>query len=180
MIAKWRSEKRPYLAQVLVDHHLLSVGETMDLVKGAFRIDPFDPETTSLDESPSELVPDALCVRYDLFPVKPRDRSIEVAMANPVDMEALEQVTWSSGREAVPLYCLPAQLAGLRRDFTRPDALVYDLARQFGSEKEVEVLPTQPEQKAEETEVKAPVIRLVNAIITDAVIRLYDERFPIE
>ena len=89
LIAKWRSEKRPYLAQVLVDHHLLSVGETMDLVKGAFRIDPFDPETTSLDESSSELVPDALCVRYDLFPVKPRDRSIEVAMANPVDMEAL-------------------------------------------------------------------------------------------
>ena len=85
LIASWREEKRPYLAQVLVDNGLLGIPDLSELIRGAFRIESFDSETLSLDAFSSELIPKALCQRLDVFPVRPSDHSIEVAMSNPVD-----------------------------------------------------------------------------------------------
>jgi len=167
-LAKWRAEKRPYLAQAIISAGIATFAEIGALVETRFHI-PFSksPKPT-VDQQVRALVPEALVHRYDVFPLSAKNREVELAMSNPLDEEALQSVGWASGRRATPMYCAPADLDRMIREALSPDALVFNLLRNIDAGTPVEVI-SEAAQEHHDAAGRAPVITLVNAIVANAV-----------
>lgn len=170
-IDRWRAERRPYLVQALVESGLTRIDRIADAVRSAFRIG-----FTALDAPPEKatlaLVPEKILRKHHVLPTRAESKKIELAMLNPLDEEAIQATRWASNREVVPLFCPPDRLGEMLRGTLGADAVIFNLLGRIPSPAPVEMLgAASDDAPAEQTEVRAPVIQLVNAIIADAVTR---------
>jgi len=173
LVSEWRMQGRRYLSQTMVDHGLCTFEDLGKAIFKRYRIAYASPEFGSVDRTLLDAIPEKLCRKYGLVPTEMSSESVSVLMANPVDPDAQDQVEWASGRSAVPVFCLPSHLERLLLQLLAPDAVVYDLLQRLELNADVELLgaETEEEPDAMPGQVRAPVIRLANAIIADAVKR---------
>ena len=127
LIKRWRFQQKPYVAQALIDGDVLSFKEIAELVKEAFRIDYVDLNPTEIDKNAMQLLPEKLCRDHNVLPVKVDSKTVWLAMANPLDQEAIQRVSWATSREVTPLFCPPGVLDKLVSETLRPDAMIYGL-----------------------------------------------------
>jgi type IV pilus assembly protein PilB len=173
-VERWREERREFVSQALMDAGVLSFEMIADLVRNAYRIESVQVEVGRLDRALLALVPDALRRRHHVVPVSAAERTISLAMANPLDQDAAKDVESVTARQVVPLFCPPGQLHELQLEQSDPDLLVYDLIRRFDAVERVEVLEREGEDgdgpgAGEGVTVNAPVVQLVDGIISQAV-----------
>ncbi len=173
LLSEWRAQGRRFVSQALVDQGLRTFEELGEAILRKYRISFAAPDLDSIDRSLLSLVPEKVCRKHGLAPSSQANRSVSVLMPNPMDHEAQQEVEWASGRDVVPVFCLPDHLERLLLKLVTPDAVIYDMLERLEFEGHVEVVGTDEEEAAvvEAAEVKAPVVRLANAIIADAVTR---------
>jgi type IV pilus assembly protein PilB len=117
---------------------------------------PIDPAATTL-------LPEALARRYRALPIGERDGRLLVAMSDPANVYALDDIRVTTGRDVQPVV-----------------ATAYDveqaIQRFAGMDSQVEAMASIVAEAAEtdETEIEAaledaPIVRLVNGIMTQAV-----------
>jgi type IV pilus assembly protein PilB len=169
LIKRWRFQQKPYVAQALIDGDVLSFHEIAELVKEAFRIDFVDLNPTEIDKNAMQILPEKLCREHNVLPVKVDSRMVWLAMANPLDQEAIQRVSWATSREVTPLFCPPGQLDKLVSDTLRPDAMIYGLIEKLDQSVGVEQIKEEEQNEAALLRVHAPVIKLVDAIIANAI-----------
>lgn len=95
------------------------------LIRNAYKIESVELEPGEVDRAILSLVPENVCRRHDVVPVASDERSIDLAMANPLDSFATQDVAYATGREVVPLFCPPGQLRELTTVQLSPDAIVH-------------------------------------------------------
>ena len=169
LISRWRTQKKPYVAQALIDGDVLSFSEIAVLVKEAFRIDSVDLNPGQIDKNAMQVLPEKLCRDFNVLPVKIDSRMVHLAMANPLDQEAIQRVSWATSREVTPLFCPPGQLEKLVSDTLRPDAMIYGLIEKLDQTVGIEQIKDAEQDEAALLRVHAPVIKLVDAIIGNAI-----------
>ncbi len=169
LIERARAGNTPYLAQALVAAGTLQPEEVGRIVEQAYRIQFLLPSTQDVDKAALRLVPERLCRSHTLVPVRADDRSITVAMANPLDPHAQQDVASVTGRTVKPYYCLSDRVDELIARLLTPDAVIYDLLERVEQRERVEVLPEADESSEEGMEVRDPVVKLVDAILAQAV-----------
>ena len=169
LIKRWRFQQKPYVAQALIDGDVLSFKEIAELVKEAFRIDFVDLNPTEIDKNAMQLLPEKLCRDHNVLPVKVDSKTVWLAMANPLDQEAIQRVSWATSREVTPLFCPPGVLDKLVSETLRPDAMIYGLIEKLDQAVGVEQIKEQEQDEAAMARVHAPVIKLVDAIIANAI-----------
>ena len=169
LIKRWRFQQKPYIAQALIDGDILSFKEIAELVKDAFRIDYVDLSPGAIDKNATQILPEKLCRDFNVLPVKVDARMVHLAMANPLDQEAIQRVSWATSREVTPLFCPPGQLDKLVQDTLRPDAMIYGLIEKLDQTASLEQVKEQKDDEAAMARVHAPVIKLVDAIIANAI-----------
>ncbi|MHB1192941.1 MAG: ATPase, T2SS/T4P/T4SS family [Longimicrobiales bacterium] len=173
ILSGWRAQGRRFVSQALVDQGLRTFEELGEAILRKYRIAFAAPDLDSIDRSLLSLVPEKVCRKHGLAPSSQSNRSVSVLMPNPMDHDAQQQVEWASGRDVVPVFCLPDHLERLLLKLVTPDAVIYDMLERLEFEGHVEVVGIEEIEvaAAEAAEVKAPVVRLANAIIADAVTR---------
>jgi len=169
LIQRWRSQQKPYVAQALIDGDVLSFREIAEVVKDAFRIDYVDLSPGAVDKNAMQILPEKLCREHNVLPVKVDAKTVWLAMANPLDQEAIQRVSWATSREVTPLFCPPGQLDKLVSDTLRPDAMIYGLIEKLDHAAGVEQIHDEKEDEAAMARVHAPVIKLVDAILANAI-----------
>jgi len=169
LIKRWRFQEKPYIAQALIDGDVLSFREIAEVVKDAFRIDYFDLNPSEIDKNAMQILPEKVCRELNVLPVKVDSRMVHLAMANPLDQEAIQRVSWATSREVTPLFCPPGQLDKLVQETLRPDAMIYGLIEKLDQAVGVEQIKDQVQDAEAEARVHAPVIKLVDAIIGNAI-----------
>ena len=169
LIQRWRSQEKPYVAQALIDGDVLGFREIAEVVKDAFRIDYVDLSPGAIDKNAMQILPEKLCREHNLLPVKVDAKTVWLAMANPLDQEAIQRVSWATSREVTPLFCPPGQLDKLVSDTLRPDAMIYGLIEKLDHAAGVEQVIDEKEDEAAMARVHAPVIKLVDAILANAI-----------
>ena len=169
LIKRWRFQQKPYIAQALIDGDVLSFQEIAEVVKEAFRIDYVDLSPGGIDKNAMQILPEKLCRELNVLPVKVDARMVHLAMANPLDQEAIQRVGWATSREVTPLFCPPGQLDRLVSETLRPDAMIYGLIEKLDQAAGVEEIKDAAEDEAAMARVHAPVIKLVDAIIANAI-----------
>jgi len=167
-ITAFRFQRQQYLADALVAGGCTTEGALHAAVSKAEHVGIHD-SVDKIDKLAISLVPERICHRHALIPLRLQDGSIEVAMANPLDLNALEDLQAVSGRVPIPLYCMPRRIAALISEYYDPDALVYDLLTKLDTTVKVEIIGVAHREKMVDEIVRMPIIKLVDALVCQAV-----------
>jgi len=140
-----------------------------------FRVPAVDLEKVKVEEKILRLVPEDVAMKHRVLPLRKVGRTLTVAMANPTDMGAIDNLKFITRYEIEPVivgeYTLQKHLEeyyGLGE--TKMQEILGDLL-----DEEVEILEDQEDDfsvAAMEAEVdKAPVVKFINGLLTDAVLK---------
>ncbi|MGC9063869.1 MAG: type II secretion system ATPase GspE, partial [bacterium] len=122
-----------------------------------------DLDTVSIDPELVKLIPEHISRRYKLIPIRIDGDKIIIGMANPVNIYALDDVRIITGREVDPVLVSEKQIEkALDRIYTIQTGIEQTLLDIGAPEEETEVT-------VEILEDEAPVVRLVNLTISQAV-----------
>jgi len=172
VVARFRATGRKNLAETLIAEGLTTKEALGRALLDAYQIQMVSPAREQVDKFAASLVPEALCRRRGLLPLSIKDERLEVAMANPLDMEALDDVQSVTGRAPVAFYCLPGEIAALVDSIHNPEGAVMEILEKVDADETVEIIEEkEAPTPAQAEDVRAPVIRLVNMLIANAVRR---------
>lgn len=165
-----RGERTPFLSEALLAKGLARAPELAEVIKARFNISTERTLPAEIDRLVRSLIPESLCRRRAVVPLQISTEFIDVAMANPLDAAAITDIEAISGRTARPRFAFPKDMSDCLDRIFDQDSLVFGLLEKIGSVENVEVLGESPnEEKAEN--VRAPVIKLVNSILVQAIKR---------
>ncbi len=122
-----------------------------------------------------DLIPEAVARRYHVVPLNATDSVLEIATANPFDIDAEKGLAFASGREVRMQLMSPAKIASLTDEMFRPENAVEKLLEGMeASTSEVqqleEVAPADEFQVSAEEASQRPVVRLVDLILSEGIL----------
>jgi len=121
-----------------------------------------------------EVVPESVARRYRVVPLRVTDSYLEVAGANPFDLDAEKALAFATGREVRTLLASPSRIATTTDELYRPENVVEKLLE--GMEGSTEIQQLEDEVPADEIQVSAeeasqrPVVRLVDLILSEGIL----------
>ena len=166
-LAKMRAEKKPYLSHALLEAGLLTEEQLGKIIELTFKVKYLPLATANADMFGLKLVSEKVCRKYNLMPVGVSEGEIRLAMANPLNLDAQSDVEALTGRRVIPFFSLPLAVESCLEQLFNSDTVIYDLLNKVESPDEIEVLSGDV-AKDETFSVSAPMITLVNSIISQA------------
>src|SRR5712692_3552477 len=174
-----RSGKR--LGEYLVDQGIVSEHDLTSCLSNQLGFLFVDLAKEALNPELSSTIPEPLAKRYQAVPLRQEGKSLTVAMDNPLDFEAIQDISFFSVFAVKPVLAARSVIKeALEKIYIKPeieaaiDRITGDSTEEF-SEELLEVLsdtdqPTAAElQTLEEETRRAPIVRLGNMIMTEAV-----------
>jgi len=147
---------------------------TDDQVLGAiasrFRLPVAD--LSQVDARVTSVIPEQLARRFTVVPVGQTDSYLEVATANPFDIDAEKMLAFATGREVRMLLASPGRLrAKLDEIYRSGEEIVSRLLAGMNEEAEVKELSEEEAEYATAEEAsQRPIIRLVDMMLADGVV----------
>jgi len=167
-----RTNAAPLLSQALINSGLANAEALADALMKTHNLKTELPKASGIDKLAVELIPEKLCRRYRLVPLRLAGETIEVGMSNPLDMDALADVQAVSARQPVAIFVMPAALDAHMTACYNPENVVIDLIDRLAANETVEVMHAEnstADLDEGEARVRTPVVKLVNAFIAKAV-----------
>src|SRR6266516_3113610 len=127
------------------------------------------------DPTAKERVSEQVARRYHILPFRATDSYLEIATANPFDLDAEKALAFATAREIRMLLLAPSKIAERLDDMYRPEKAVDKLLEGMESSAALEHLqdaaPDEITLAASEAEAsQRPVVRLVDLIISEGVL----------
>lgn len=150
-----------FLGRILVKLGMVAK-ENINLILGIDDLAPKEEVDTRL----LNIVPEQLIRKYKLFPVRQDGKKLFIAMADPLNVVAIDDLRLLTGLDIEPLVATEKDInAKIDKYYGMPE--VEKALQELGIETEPEITD---EEAFEETIVdEAPVIRLVNSLLMKAV-----------
>ncbi len=121
-----------------------------------------------------ELVPQSLAQRYRIVPLRASDSFLDIATANPFDLDAEKALAFATGREVRMYLATPAKISATLDEMYRPANVVEKLLEGMEGGAQITQLEdiVQPDeiQVSAEAASQRPVVRLVDLIISEAIL----------
>ncbi|HEX4627242.1 MAG TPA: ATPase, T2SS/T4P/T4SS family, partial [Gemmatimonadales bacterium] len=174
LLAELREKAVPQatLWETLVAQKVVSDEQILAALSSRFRLKLADPQ--NLDPTAKERVPEAVARRYHILPLRATDSFLEVATANPFDLDAEKALAFATAREIRAFLLAPSKIAEKLDELYRPEKAVDKLLEGMGTSPELVQLSDQiaPDEIAasEEQASQRPVVRLVDLIISEGIL----------
>ncbi|OGR75432.1 MAG: hypothetical protein A2X32_13005 [Elusimicrobia bacterium GWC2_64_44] len=168
LVERFRAEKKKFLSHALVDTGALTIDQLVKAAESHFKIKYFMLSPEQVDKFALSLVPERICRKYDLVPVRLAETEIKVAMSNPSDFNALSDVEALTGRRVLPLFSTPREVESCMEQLFSADTVIFDLLSKVDVPDDIAVLGEAAAVEAKAGGVTSPVITLVNSIISQA------------
>jgi type IV pilus assembly protein PilB len=140
------------------------------------RIPAVDLERVKLDPKILKLIPTEIAVRHQVLPLRRVGRTLTVAMANPTDLGVLDDLKFVTRLDIEPVIAGDFSLRKIiEKEYEAGDEnKINDLLKQIEAD-DIEVMD-ETEEEISVTALQAavdeaPVVKLINGILTDAVHR---------
>jgi type II secretory ATPase GspE/PulE/Tfp pilus assembly ATPase PilB-like protein/CheY-like chemotaxis protein len=157
------------LWEALIARRLATDEQILAAVASRFRFQIAD--LTMLDHRVQEAIPEQLARKYNILPLRITDSFLEIATANPFDMDAEKMLAFATGREVRLLLYPPTRIRQRLDELYRPEDVVSKLLSGIHEESEVTQLKDEADEysaSAEEAQ-QRPIIKLVDTLIADGV-----------
>ncbi len=157
------------LWEVLVQRKLIGDDQVLKAIAARFRIPIAD--LTRLDPKLQQSVPEQVARRFNVVPVGQTDSYLEVATANPFDLDAEKMLAFVTGREVRMLLGPPASIRQRLDEMYRNEDVVSRLLEGIGGDFDVRAIEEEEEEVAASAEEASqrPIIRLVDVMLADGV-----------
>ena len=173
-LAALRQEAAPApvsLWETAVQRRLVSDDQVLDALATRFRLPRAD--LSRIDTRVTGSIPEQLARRFTVLPVGQTDSYLEVATANPFDIDAEKMLAFATGREVRLLLASPAKLrAKLDELYRSGEEVVSRLLAGIDQDTEVKELTEEDDEAAVSAEEASqrPIIRLVDMMLADGVV----------
>ena len=158
------------LWETLVQKKLTTDEQIVHAASERFRLPKAD--FSRLDFKVREAVPESLARRFNVLPLRISDSYIEVASANPFDIDAEKLLAFATGREVRMHLAPPARIRERLEEVYRPENVVSRLLVGM-EESEVTQLEDEPAEELASSEEEAsqrPIVRLVDLLLSDGIL----------
>ncbi len=166
------------LGEILIRLGLVSEEDIIECLSHQYGVPSINLRHFEVDEAVAKLIPVELARKYTVIPVNKTGATLTVAMADPSHIFAMDEITFITGYRVEPVV-------------SSEEAIRDAIDRYFGSSREVELKRVMEDlsvadeaalelleeeedldvKKLEEESSEAPVVRLVNIVLTDAIRR---------
>ena len=153
------------LGRVLIDMGLVSEGHLVSTLAAHLGLEYVDLEEYTVDGSAATLISDSLARRYQALPIGWSDGKLIVAMADPSNVFAVDDIRTITGAEVRTVVATRPAILGTIEKYHRLDSEADDISAQAASTFEEEDDLSRVREVVEE----APIVKLVNMLITQAV-----------
>lgn len=166
--------KKP-IQDVLIDSGLVDEEEYFRTAMTVFSGPVIDREEEIVDATCAELFPYSLAKRYGIFPVRRESKGLLLAMSNPHDLAALEDIRFATELPLNPALCLKSQITELIKEYYVKEKSARDLLARAHNECAAEIEKENFLEEIGENDIgelheeDADLLSFVNRIVADAV-----------
>jgi type IV pilus assembly protein PilB len=160
-----------FLGSFLVKTGALTEQQVAEILSEQFGCQVIELPNIEIDASVLQLIPQTLATKHALIPVEQHDSTLTVAMVDPSNLVAMNDIKFVTGLDIRVVVTTETALKASQERYyegaVQYDQIIGDLddAEIAVVEKEEQVALVDLEKQTED----APVVKLVNAILTDAI-----------
>ena len=136
-------------------------------VADTLRLDLIDPGRSDVDPNAANAIDESVALRYKLIPISMDDEEMVVAMSDPANIFALDDLRIITGRQIKPVVATESDVLTAIKKYCRGEADVADMMDSVTDDMEVEV--GSEDDGEDESRDKAPIVKLVNLMLTEGV-----------
>ncbi|MFQ5906681.1 MAG: GspE/PulE family protein, partial [bacterium] len=161
----------------LVKLGFLSEDEITKFLQKQYGVPAVNVSDYDIDQSVLDLIPGEVAAKYGCIPLARKGKILTVAMVNPADVFALEDIKFTTGFEVRPVVAAESTILKAIEEFYQAQGMLDEVMKDIGPESgEVEVMERTEEDEDDMTDLgaavdSAPVVKLVNSILLEAVKR---------
>ena len=130
-------------------------------------------ELGELDPAIVKSVPENVCQRQALIPIAKKGNTITIAMADPLNVSAIDDIKLMTGFDVEPALATEAEIkAAITKYFSTSSQDMEDVMKDLEDVQDIEVIEGEEEASAAELAKAgedAPIVKLVNAILQKAI-----------
>jgi type IV pilus assembly protein PilB len=138
-----------------------------------YRVQAVDLREYEIDPEVLKLIPHDMCERHRILPVSRAGSSLIVAMADPSNLNAIDDIKFTTGYNVEPVVASEAAIMeAIDRYYNQETNISYDEIMEGFDETEIEFAEDEGEDGVldmERASEDAPVVRLCNAIMLSAI-----------
>ena len=167
-IQKQTKEK---LGEILVGQGIISQEEINEAVERQTGIKTIDLEKYIYLGDAYKLIPEKLAKKYKAIPLKKEQMVITVAMVDPFDIFALDDISLYTGLNIIPVFASEVQIDKKISELYRTENVDAAVAEYKKEKKEKEPEEDESEDGLEDNETieNAPIVKLLNNIVNEAI-----------
>jgi len=154
------------LGRVLIEKGMLSEGQLTSVLAEQIGIRYVDLSSYQIDPSAATLVDANLARRYTVVPVEFQDGKLVVAMADPTNVFALDDLRIMTGMEIIPVVSTKDDINATIDRYLHSSV---EMAEAIEEVPELEEVEEGEEEELKEAAEEAPIVKYVNLIIAEAV-----------
>ena len=170
------------IGSTLINLGYIEADTLVNFLSRQFKIPPIRLEDIKPDPAIISLINAEVANRYEVFPVKRIGKSLFLAMSNPSDIYAIEDVSFNTGLDILPRVASTLDIKKLLNEYypvSKEISSVKEFEEELGFDDEFELVDGEFDDMIEQEDISkleasgksAPVIKIVNFLITDAVKR---------
>ncbi|GMU64268.1 MAG: pilus biosynthesis protein TapB [Acidobacteriota bacterium] len=176
----FQKEKGGRIGSVLVKMGMLTEKELVEFLSQHFGVPAIDLARVEVDETVIKVVPAEVARKYMLLPVAKVGAKITLAMVDPTNVFAMDDIKFMTGYNVEPVVASESAIrVAIDKHYGSTHAIelkkvMDDLTEPAQADASLEVLDDDQEldlDSLEKESEEAPVVRLVNIILTDAIKR---------
>lgn len=166
-----QKKTRERLGDVLINNGIITEQQLIEALQMQLGVDFVDLTAVSIPLELARFVPRSIAKKYCVVPVKLQKDELYVAMSDPLNFEAQEEIKSASHKQVVPMIAT-------RRAVEQAIATLYgnegtaraieEMKREAGSN-QADIVPVQMSKAVDSGAAEAPTIRFVNSVIERAI-----------
>jgi type IV pilus assembly protein PilB len=164
------------LSYALAKMGIISDREITDFLSQQYRVETINLDEFEIDEDVVKLIPKDVCIRHGLIPVSRAGSSLIVAMSDPSNLHAIDDIKFLTGYNVEPVV---APITAIEKAVGRYYAVAekneevnYDQIMEGFDEQSIDFDSMGEEESVidlERASEDAPVVRLCNAVLLNAI-----------
>jgi type IV pilus assembly protein PilB len=165
------------LGSTLVHLGFVSDEEVTNFLSRQYGVPAINLQYFEIDSSVVKLIPEETAKRYQILPLSRVGASLTIAMVDPTNVFAMDDIKFMTGFNIEPVVASESAIMdAIDKAYggTQQNANVDELLASMGEEADVELQADQEDidlNELEKSAEEAPIVKLVNIIMTDAVKR---------
>ncbi|MGE3062870.1 MAG: GspE/PulE family protein [bacterium] len=166
------------LGSILVELGFTSENKLVEFLSRQYKVQSINLNEIQIDESLLQVIPANLAKKYSVFPVRREGRSIYLAMTNPADIFALEDLKFTTAHNIIPLVATENSVDSfIEKYYANVEVHLDDIVDiDEIQDEDIEVIKKDENEQADDaiSDLAAnvesgPIVKIVNSLITSAV-----------